>query len=94
MLELGDEHEAGHRAVGEAAAALGVDVVVVVTDAARGIAEGASGGSAEVIVTAGREEAANWVRQNAGSEDVVLVKASRGAALEFVAEQILEETTL
>ena len=47
----------------------------------------------EVIVTAGREEAADWVRQNAGPEDVVLVKASRGAALEWVADQVLEETT-
>nr|WP_246087088.1 hypothetical protein [Nocardioides humi] len=46
-----------------------------------------------MIVTAGREEATAWVRQNAGAEDVVLVKASRGAALEVVAEAILEETT-
>ncbi|MFC5728436.1 MULTISPECIES: UDP-N-acetylmuramoyl-tripeptide--D-alanyl-D-alanine ligase [Nocardioides] len=93
MRELGSEHDAGHRAVGEAARALGVDVVIVVTDAAHGIAEGAAGGSTEVVVTAGREEAAEWVRQNAGAEDVVLVKASRGAALEFIAEQILEGTT-
>ncbi|HWI43912.1 MAG TPA: UDP-N-acetylmuramoyl-tripeptide--D-alanyl-D-alanine ligase [Nocardioides sp.] len=93
MKELGDEHEAGHRAVGEAAASLGVDVVVVVTEAARGIAEGARAGTGEVIVTAGREEAAAWVRQNAGPEDVVLVKASRGAALEWVVEQIVEDQT-
>lgn len=93
MKELGDEHDAGHRAVGTVAAELGIDVVVVVGDAARGIAETAAGGVGEVIVTAGREEAAAWVRQNAGPEDVVLVKASRGAALEWVADQILEETT-
>ncbi len=93
MLELGDEHAAGHRAVGADAARLGVDVVVVVGEAASGIAEGARTGTGEVIVTAGREEATAWVRQNAGAEDVVLVKASRGAALEVVAEAILEETT-
>ncbi|MFJ9314679.1 UDP-N-acetylmuramoyl-tripeptide--D-alanyl-D-alanine ligase [Pimelobacter simplex] len=93
MRELGDEHDAAHRAVGAAAAELGVDVVVVVTEAARGIADGASGGAGEVIVTAGRDEAEAWVRQNAGPEDVVLVKASRGVALEGVAEAILEETT-
>ncbi|WP_182375907.1 UDP-N-acetylmuramoyl-tripeptide--D-alanyl-D-alanine ligase [Nocardioides sp. WS12] len=96
MKELGDEHEAGHRAVGRAAADLGVDVLVVVTAAARGIADGAqpvSGNTVdEVIVTAGRDDAVDWVRQNAGPEDVVLVKASRGAALELVAESILEET--
>ncbi|WGX94661.1 UDP-N-acetylmuramoyl-tripeptide--D-alanyl-D-alanine ligase [Nocardioides sp. L-11A] len=101
MRELGAEHDAAHRAVGRSAAALGVDVLVVVGDAARGIAEGAADGPGEVIVTAGREEATAWVRQNAGAEDVVLVKASRGVALEVVAEAILtssvtsstEETT-
>lgn len=93
MKELGAEHDAGHEAVGRTAAGLGIDVVVVVGEAARGIAEGAAGGPGEVIVTAGREEAAAWVRQNAGPEDVVLVKASRGAALEWVAQQVLEETT-
>ncbi|WP_408899143.1 UDP-N-acetylmuramoyl-tripeptide--D-alanyl-D-alanine ligase [Nocardioides sp. R1-1] len=97
MKELGEEHEAGHRAVGADAARLGVDVVVVVGEAASGIADGARAGAGEVIVTAGRDEATAWVRQNAGAEDVVLVKASRGAALEVVAEAILmngsEETT-
>ncbi|WP_436698295.1 UDP-N-acetylmuramoyl-tripeptide--D-alanyl-D-alanine ligase [Nocardioides sp. BYT-33-1] len=89
MRELGEEHDAAHRAVGRAAAELGVDVLVVVAEAARGIAEGAAGGAGEVIVTAGREDATAWVRQNAGAEDVVLVKASRGVALEVVAEAIL-----
>jgi len=42
-----------------------------------------------VVRTEGREEALTWVRQNAGPEDVVLVKASRGAALEWVAERLL-----
>ena len=40
MLELGEGHESGHRAVGEAAAAT-VDLLVVVGEAATGIAEGA-----------------------------------------------------
>lgn len=96
MKELGPEHETGHRTVGRAAAELGVDVLVVVGAAARGIADGSAEAAepvGEVIVTAGREEAADWVRQNAGPEDVVLVKASRGAALEWVADQVLEETT-
>lgn len=93
MRELGDEQDAGHRSVGEDAARLGVDVVVVVGEAASGIADGARTGTGEVIVTAGREEATAWVRQNAGAEDVVLVKASRGAALEVVAEAILMKST-
>lgn len=93
MRELGAEHDEGHRSVGRTVAELGVDVLVVVGEAARGIAEGAGDAVGEVIVTTGRDEAAAWVRQNAGPEDVVLVKASRGAALELVAETILEETT-
>ncbi len=100
MRELGAEHDAGHRAVGAAAAALGIDVLLVVGEEARPIADGAvesaaadRGAVGEVIVTAGRGEAAAWLRQNAAPEDVVLVKASRGVALERVAEQVLEETT-
>lgn len=91
MKELGDEHEPGHREVGRAAAAAGIDVVVVVGDGAAGIAAGASEGASEVIVTAGRYDAAAWVRKNAGADDVVLVKASRAAALEQVAEQLLND---
>jgi UDP-N-acetylmuramoyl-tripeptide--D-alanyl-D-alanine ligase len=95
MLELGTEHDAGHRSVGNDAVRLGVDVVVVVGDAASGIAEaigpdGARGGPM-VIRTEGREQALAWVRQNAGSADVVLVKASRGAALEWVAERLMDQ---
>ncbi len=41
MKELGTDHDAGHREVGRAAAAAGIDVVVVVGEAAAGIAEGA-----------------------------------------------------
>uniref|UniRef100_UPI001600AACD UDP-N-acetylmuramoyl-tripeptide--D-alanyl-D- alanine ligase n=1 Tax=Nocardioides pelophilus TaxID=2172019 RepID=UPI001600AACD len=98
MLELGDEHEAGHRAVGSDAVRLGVDVVVVVGDDAAGIAEEISdviagaGAGPIVIRTEGRDQALAWLRQNAAPEDVVLVKASRGAALEWVAEELLGDT--
>ncbi len=89
MAELGAEHEAGHRRVGAAAAAHGVDVVVLVGPAVGGIADG-FGSAGEVVRTAGRDEALAWVRKNASAEDVVLVKASRAAALESIAEQLLE----
>ena len=93
MRELGDQHDAGHREVGRAAAEAGIDVVVVVGDAAHGIAAGVreAAGASEVIVTAGRYDAAAWVRKNAGAADVVLVKASRAAALEQVAEHLLAD---
>ncbi len=97
MLELGQEAEAAHREVGRAAAGLGIDVVVAVADGARGIADGArepgpgdGPGVGEVVDVAGRDEAAAWVGKNAGRRDAVLVKASRGAALEAVAASLLE----
>jgi UDP-N-acetylmuramoyl-tripeptide--D-alanyl-D-alanine ligase len=90
MMELGSEHEAGHRSVGADAVRLGVDVVVVVGEPAAPIADAAEADGGPVVIrTEGRDEALAWVRQNAGPEDVVLVKASRGAALEWVAERLV-----
>ncbi|MGA8846538.1 MAG: UDP-N-acetylmuramoyl-tripeptide--D-alanyl-D-alanine ligase [Nocardioides sp.] len=91
MMELGGDHESGHREVGRAAAEAGVDLVVVVGHGAGGIAREAGALGCEVILTAGREDAAAWVRNNAGAADAVLVKASRAAALELVAEHVLAD---
>ncbi|GAA3812439.1 UDP-N-acetylmuramoyl-tripeptide--D-alanyl-D-alanine ligase [Nocardioides panacisoli] len=94
MKELGAEHLDGHRAVGRVAAELGVDVVVVVGEAAAGISDGAqdvADAAPQVVPVPGREEAVAWVRHNAGAGDAVLVKASRGAALEWVARQLLDD---
>ncbi|MEJ7833516.1 MAG: UDP-N-acetylmuramoyl-tripeptide--D-alanyl-D-alanine ligase, partial [Nocardioides sp.] len=93
MLELGDSADHDHRAVGAAAAAAGVDVVVVVGEEAAAIAVGARSHEAwngEAILTAGRSAAVDWLRENVHAEDVVLVKASRRAALESIVEQLLE----
>jgi UDP-N-acetylmuramoyl-tripeptide--D-alanyl-D-alanine ligase len=94
MKELGDDHLAAHEEVGRAVAGAGVDVLVVVGDPAAGIATGARSQTSwegEVIVTASRDEAIGWLRQNALSTDVVLTKASRGAALEEIAEALLAD---
>ena len=90
MKELGAGADGAHYGVGEAATAAGIDVVVAVGPVAAGIAEGARGGC-EVVLTAGRDEALGWVRENATAADAVLVKASRAAALEWVAEQLLAD---
>ena len=93
MRELGDSSHAGHAQVGQVAAALGIDVVVVVGEPARGIADGLAtvpDWTGEAILTAGRAEALAWVRENVAGADVVLVKASRGAALETIATGLLE----
>jgi UDP-N-acetylmuramoyl-tripeptide--D-alanyl-D-alanine ligase len=94
MLELGPTSEADHVGVGQHAARLGVDVLVTVGPAADAIAEGARrtpGWSGDVVPTAGREQAADWLRHNVVARDVVLVKASRGAALEHVADVLTDE---
>jgi UDP-N-acetylmuramoyl-tripeptide--D-alanyl-D-alanine ligase len=91
MLELGDQAPAAHHGVGAYAAEAGVDVVVTVGPGAAAIADGCrAGGTGGVIVpTAGRDEAADWLRHNVSAADVVLVKASRGAALELIADDLL-----
>lgn len=91
MRELGPTAYDDHVGVGRAAAALGVDVVVAVGEPAAGIAAGATGQEpgSEAIVTAGRAEALAWVSENVAGADVVLVKASRGAALEVIADGLL-----
>jgi UDP-N-acetylmuramoyl-tripeptide--D-alanyl-D-alanine ligase len=86
MLELGADAASGHHRVGAFARTAGVDVLVVVGEAARAVADGFGG---EAIVTAGRDEALSWLRENVSAADVVLVKASRGAALEVVVEALL-----
>jgi UDP-N-acetylmuramoyl-tripeptide--D-alanyl-D-alanine ligase len=89
MLELGPSSHEDHVAVGEHAAALGIDVVLTVGDTAEGIAAGARrtpGFQGMAVSTAGRDEAVAWLRHNVVARDAVLVKASRGAALEVVAD--------
>ncbi|HET7067027.1 MAG TPA: UDP-N-acetylmuramoyl-tripeptide--D-alanyl-D-alanine ligase [Nocardioides sp.] len=94
MLELGDSSAADHVEVGAHLARIGIDVLVTVGPAAEDFAEGARrtpGWSGEVVTSAGREQATDWLRHNVVARDVVLVKASRGAALEHVADGLAED---
>jgi UDP-N-acetylmuramoyl-tripeptide--D-alanyl-D-alanine ligase len=93
MLELGDAHETGHRAVGEAAANV-VELLVVVGDGARQIAAGArDAGLApdRVIRVANRDAALDALRPRLRDGDVVLVKASRGVALDLLVDALRGE---
>jgi UDP-N-acetylmuramoyl-tripeptide--D-alanyl-D-alanine ligase len=95
MLELGDSHEAGHRAVGEAAAAV-ADLLVVVGDGATGIADGAVAAGlapAKIVRAADRDAALEAVRPRLRDGDVVLVKASRGIALDVLVDALRAELT-
>jgi UDP-N-acetylmuramoyl-tripeptide--D-alanyl-D-alanine ligase len=84
MAELGDASAAEHRAIGRYAAAR-ADVVVAVGKAARPIADGAG---REAIALADSESAIDWLRTRLAPGDVVLVKASREARLDEVADSI------
>lgn len=93
MRELGAESVAAHRRVGAFAASAGIDVVLAVGEPAGEIARAAAGSggwAGEALVTPGRDEALGWLRQNVSGGDVVLVKASRGAALEQLAIGLLD----
>jgi UDP-N-acetylmuramoyl-tripeptide--D-alanyl-D-alanine ligase len=80
LAELGDHEQDGHEEVGRLAAELGVDRVVVVGEAARGIHGGATAvphwGGESVLVT-DQAAALGWLRAQLRAGDVVLVKGSR-----------------
>ena len=86
MLELGDDAASAHERMGRLAADLGVDEVVAVGEHAAEIVAGATSGGVPARAMA-RSEVAGRIAL--GPMDVVLVKASRGVALERVAEQLL-----
>ena len=90
MRELGAGHEDGHRAVGVAAARVAAELVVV-GPAAAGIAAGAVAAGLDprrVHAVADRDEAVALLRSLLRPGDAVLVKASRGAALEAVVDAL------
>jgi UDP-N-acetylmuramoyl-tripeptide--D-alanyl-D-alanine ligase len=98
MRELGDASVPEHEEIGRAAVRHGVERLVVVgassdayamADGAR--AEAASTGAAtEVVVVDGVDAAVADLVATVRADDVVLVKASRGVALERVVAGLLE----
>ena len=89
MLELGEAAERGHAEVGRAAAGL-VDLLVVVGPHAVGIADAAeaAGKRHATVRVPDRRAALEVLFDRLGPGDTVLVKASRGAALDLVVEAL------
>jgi UDP-N-acetylmuramoyl-tripeptide--D-alanyl-D-alanine ligase len=92
MRELGTAAAEEHRAVGEAADDLGIDVVLVVGHGAHAaydalLARRGDDGSVHHLESA--EDALRWLGENVAGPDIVLVKASRAAQLEKVAQGLL-----
>ena len=93
MLELGGAHDSGHREVGRAAAPL-VALLVVVGTGAGALAEGAIEGglAADRILRAGDADAAlDLLRPRLRVGDTVLVKGSRGIALDGLVDRLVAE---
>src|ERR1700731_1487739 len=78
MHELGEESERGHREVGETAAALKIDQLIAIGDAATAIADGARhAGLQKTAVVNSTSEAAELLNEIAAPGDLVLIKGSR-----------------
>ncbi len=91
MLELGDKSPELHRAVGEYAAAAGVKVLITIGERANEIAAGAGlDETLRIVDSEKKQEAAEALLSLLRPGDILLVKASRGLALEKITE-ILNE---
>lgn len=91
MRELGEAAEAEHRRVGAAAAAVRPALLCTVGDHASAVAEGALDqglGKSAVVVCADHAAAADAVAACWCRGDTVLVKGSRGSAMEKVVESL------
>src|SRR5881296_572210 len=87
MHELGDESERGHREVGETSAALKIDQLIAIGDAATAIAEGARhAGLQKTTVVNSTSEAAELLNEIAAPGDLILIKGSRASRTEEVIE--------
>jgi UDP-N-acetylmuramoyl-tripeptide--D-alanyl-D-alanine ligase len=87
MREMGEAHDRAHREVGLAAGRL-VDELIVVGREAVGIADGAADLGDRVATVPDIGAAMSVLRERLRDGDAVLVKASRGAALERIVELI------
>jgi UDP-N-acetylmuramoyl-tripeptide--D-alanyl-D-alanine ligase len=88
MLELGEAHEGGHHAVGEAAASV-AELLIVVGAEAVGIADGAAEAGLDrsrIHLVPDAEAALDTLEPRLRDGDVVLVKASRGIGLDRVVD--------
>jgi UDP-N-acetylmuramoyl-tripeptide--D-alanyl-D-alanine ligase len=87
MRELGGESERGHHEVGETAAALKIDHLVLIGETAAAIADGATrAGLQNTAVVGSTSEAAELLNDIVAPGDLVLIKGSRSARTEEVIE--------
>lgn len=90
MLELGNTADAEHRRLGALAVERGVDFVIAVGRYADAVLAGVGDGGGTGVAAEDAAGAVERLREFLSPGDVVLVKASRGIALERVAEELAE----
>lgn len=90
MLELGAAADRLHRQIGGHAGRAGIDRLFVAGSFAGSVADGAAdaGMTAERIVCGGRDEITERLMRELAPNDVILVKGSRGMAMETVVAAI------
>jgi UDP-N-acetylmuramoyl-tripeptide--D-alanyl-D-alanine ligase len=86
MLELGEYGPALHAAVGRAAAEAGLDLVIGVRGNAEHLVTAAATAGVPAVFLSDAEAAGQWLRANLQTDDVVLIKGSRGVHLERAIE--------
>ncbi|NQU36520.1 MAG: UDP-N-acetylmuramoyl-tripeptide--D-alanyl-D-alanine ligase, partial [Actinobacteria bacterium] len=94
MRELGDGSMMAHDGVGRSAVRLGIDNLVGIGPACRPMVLGAASEGyygSEAYYAPEVSDAAEYLSTRVGAGDVVLVKASRGVALEHLAAQLIED---
>ena len=91
MLELGDGSAQAHREVGQRAAESGVDELFATGDFAADLIAGFAASGRPAHNFGRRDDLTRRLRASVGPRDVVLVKASRGLALETVADALASD---
>lgn len=91
MLELGERTEELHRGIGALCAELGLDGLLTVGRLAGFIASSARDNGLTNVREVSKEEAARLIKDELRAGDTLLVKASRGMALETVIQAVIGE---
>ncbi|EOR71837.1 UDP-N-acetylmuramoyl-tripeptide--D-alanyl-D-alanine ligase [Thermobifida fusca TM51] len=93
MAELGSAHRTEHERIGRLVTESGVDVLITVGEQAASIADGAASVAdwkGETVTVADVTEAVAVLKERLRPKDIVMLKGSRVAGLEQVAEQLID----
>ena len=87
MLEMGENSAEFHKKIGEFARKIGIYNVIAIGEFSSQICDGFGGG----IMLKSNQEAVNYIAENLGNGDILLIKASRGMYFEKILEGLKEK---